>query len=447
MEIPNNDQTKQMETFFKKERPDESYKTLRMIYNTLDKNTVTYDKFCAIIIEYSSVMLTKSDGKYVMMMYDIYRFVSDCEIVFSDGKKLCCLKALLSYKSEYFKNLFGDCDGSSINLKTDSQITISLIQSLYLSNIGKMLKISNVMTILKIMDELLIRDNLCDILNFIRFDNNITKITEYNCKEYDISWVMDMDIIFSNIICEDSANNNNKSSSNIGVLATNIRDIMFMGIGDYINKNKNNIDIFIFKNWEKIFKNDQIIKAIKISKKYELLNISGLPIIDIINVLTDAYPVANCYYNIVNHLHWGNSYVMFNPSGNYAYDKDERPSGNIIIIKSYYPVLEYTQFTDLCDCEYIFKGNVINFTMRLGCPDIHVGDKLLIGKQLSNDNVYTITEINKCYDGKKIKVDNAVYCYAKYKVVTYELIVNKVCPTVQLDRIWNITHFSQNITF
>lgn len=274
---------------------------------------------CNIVKSYYEIEWMDQIEKYQMALYDIRTNLTDIKICFGDGSHILGLKCILN-KIPYFKMMFEDCgDGDEIIVELNSDMTIILIESLYLKNMMDHITILNAFKMLKLMDKVMFYDDIDKILDIFRFrcptntntndwiddkfikilrkypnikgniiisqlitneDNStkpclITLETIFKICENEIENLIKLEIIFHNIINNDFTEQNFEPNINVVILysATIVRDYIFSIIGEYINGQQNDkCNIFMFNRWAEIFSEEQKLCAITKLGDYTLLN-------------------------------------------------------------------------------------------------------------------------------------------------------------------------------
>jgi hypothetical protein len=225
------------------------------------------------------------------------------------------------------------------------------------------------------------------------------------------------------------------------LILSNIKIIVY-AIGDI------GTSLFNFVNWQQIFSDKQKSEAIKISKNYELLNISEIVPINVIKFLIENDFERNVYFDIANKISENATDIYFRLN-KYKFVPPAKINSFSVITK-YFPNLEYLTFDKIPLTIIDINKNIITFTFNKTDIKIFIGTNLILGSVILSDNMednYNVIEINKLLNNNKCKIDNAEYCNPIFGKIIYELILD---VEVSKDRnifssLWLITKVSHKV--
>jgi hypothetical protein len=296
---------------------------------------------------------------------------TDFTINFSDKSHFECLKTLLE-TIQYFSIIFNDLDEfkNSITLNVDPNIAIIIFKLLYGFDVMPLITINNFCDVLKLMDVWLM-DKL--------YMDQILLFTEKNMDDL-------ITFLLSNEKYDDIAFLVNTFSYNV-----NISKILKHDFKD---------KIFIFDDWQTKFSCEQKIEAIKLSGKFELLNIAKINPEKIMYLLMDSnsnFMFETIYMMMTSHK---NTKVYFKKIDDDTDDKLDI----VVLIDEYYPKFIVNIYTR-SDVKYnnkvfTFSPNANIFTFSHPFRKINVGHELLVGNNLKliyddPTHKYTITKMMK----------------------------------------------------
>jgi hypothetical protein len=361
----------------------------------------------------------------------IFNNITDFKITFLDGKYINCLKLLLVNRIPYFQLINNEnlIDSNEILLNTDSTITKTLIHIVYFGHI-ETITIENFLDICKLMDMWLI-DNIFNLMaDFALKDNNIYNIIKGLFLKNNNNDILILYTIFKRFedgIFRRQYNLYGTNSYNNKMKLINVCSKIsgaFNGLGG---------DIFIFKQWNRIFTPQQILHSIQQFKRYDMLDISGINSKDVVSFLTRICKNDEFITIMCNNICSYNMY--FSPGKNKSYVRVGNGKSSSIIIDSYYPIFSYIELTN----NFLFwikqskKNSIIIDASNCNLKCFSVGEKILFGECINTLNLtiyYTIVKIIATHEGNETEVDQVQYVHPKKGVTLYEVFFDRdLCST------------------
>lgn len=375
-----------------------------------------------IILDYCTLYDSKISDIYKKVTIDIYNNnLTDFKLVFPDGQTFMCLKAILQ-TIPYFAMVFEDVElNDSIELASNYDITTSLIKLVYNPEAENIITNDNYLELFELMDKYLMKDYFYIMISYAK--NNIDVITKGLLDDKKFNCLTFLYRILSNIATEGIINNKLKKNA-LGI----IKQMLDVNPGE---------NITMFNDWQKMFSDDQKLKAISVSKNYELLNIAHITPIKVVGFLAGIDFANNFYYNIIN----DTAKLIFSPQNNEILST----SSTIIIITSYYPVLSYTKIYKLP----VYTGNKVgnNITIEFSkCSDIpiKIGDKIMIGYTTSElNNYYCVNSITKTGNTQSMstKVAQFVSPPIIHDDIKYVLSLNRPIDSKDINGLWVMSEY------
>jgi hypothetical protein len=369
-----------------------------------------------LIIKY---IIAKNTHDFTLTLSEILNNdLTDFTICFSDGVKIQCLKPLLKL-IPYFLIIFGDFDEfkTDMELNIKSDIASIVLKLLYKQDISQLIIVENFCEIIKLMDLWLMEIYVGPILKYMA--NSASDIISYliQGEKYD-------DIL----MLEDKFNS---------WFETKIYGY------DYGDK------IFIFNNWQLKFSDDIKMKAIQISKKYELFNVAAIDPFKVLLFLITLDP-SKTLDIVLRMKRATNSKVFYKEVGdcNNNLNSPDHPK-MVAVIDEYYPIFKVKIYTKTCirfdDGCYEVTNRKDIFSITHNFMDIYVGRKILIGDNFNlmyeKYNCVTIETItydldnNIQYETLPVCVENITVNGLSKKDVGYVWTINeinhKICITQQ----------------
>jgi hypothetical protein len=405
-----------------------THRHFKHICDTLDTEVSEHKEIKSMIVEYCMLPNLGIDEKYKMLLVDIYnKKLTDFTIHFTTGEYFPCLKSIVQ-NIPYFELMFTDLDAQNyITINDDYFTTVSIIKLLYNPDLVK-ISVDNSINIFLQMDKYLIKHGIEHVLNFIiRNIDDMIKFLMYNNRLNDLVHFHDILVNLLTVYCK-------TKYKTILSLKKTLSKIYSTDLGEHI---------FLFEKWPTLFNTEQKLKAIQISGKYELLNISKISPGTVLSFLSDIDIGSSIYSDI----HKCNAQIYFNS----LYTLCNRDQ-NIIYITSYYPILKYKLCNLVRGVIYKVSDNSINicFSSYLQSK-ILIGTKLMFSNDILNTNEYIVNEIVKYVDyknnedTKKINVTNADYTPSYNANISYNVIVNDTIKENNFDNIYIVTYSEHTV--
>jgi hypothetical protein len=373
---------------------DELCKKIKYFCDSLQDNNIIHLMIKYTIARYHNVNF---DGnifkKYNKILSDTFKNnLTDFTINFNDGSHFKCLKVLLS-GIQYFSVIFNDFDEfqNSMILDINSEVATIVLKILYGQNILTLITMDNFVDVIKLMDMWLMdKLHMAQLLPFA--EKNI-------------------DVLLQTFMDKDDFNV-------IRIFANNfIAGKNFEKLNKYNFKEK----IFMFDDWPKKFTCEQKIEAIKLTGKFELLNVAQIPVASVLKILIECNPedtLEMVYLMTATH---NNTQVYYK-----QIDYMNNGCDMVAVIHDYFPKFTVTFYTKTQiqfvngNLSHMFNKDVFIFTHPF--KKVCVGSELLVGDDLkliynNPSNKRCISQISKNFN------DKTIY----YKIVPYESLPNSKC--------------------
>jgi len=404
---------------------------------TIKKNLNSVIKYHYEQNNIKNLMILKEILEEIVIYYDmkvealsiidnLIRIVGEFDVlsIYSSNDTLIrCPKNIIK-KIPYFKMMLEDCseNENKIQLDIDHKIANSLINLLYFPNDLKLIDENNFIELFKLIDQYLMEDYFDLIFKYLGDTENLKMIVEH---ELNKNGCENLNILYKILKSVENENNNNNNFSQpethkkcATLILSNIK-IIINEIGDI------GIHLLNFINWQQIFTDKQKIKAIEVSKNYELLNISEILPKNIIKFLIEKDFTNNNYFDIGNKICNNETNIYFRVN---EYKFVPIASVNeLTVITKYFPHMEYLTYDNIPLSILDINKNVITFTFNKTDIKILIGTNLILGSVLSSNDLedkYCVIKINKLCDNNKCDINNAEYCHPYYGKIFYELVLN-----------------------
>ncbi len=358
--------------------------------------------------------------------------------------QMLCPKEIFK-KVPYFNMMFDDCpsENGEIQLPIDVEIAKPFIKMLYSGDLD-IVTSKNCIELFKLIDSFLMIDYFDIIFKFLENTEHIKTIIDFElnkngCENLNILYSLLKNIedeTITDIVTKGRKTMAGQILSNMKIIINTLGDI-----GEILLK---------FVNWQQIFTDKQKIGAIKVSKNYELLNISNISPEIIIGFLIELDFTSNIYFDIGNKIITYDQNVHFKPN-NYHFVPTKYVNV-ITVFNNYFPIFECLIFSVIpLNIINIIK-NKITFTFNNTDIKILVDSELILGSVICEDKTidrYKVTEINKICNENKCSTDYAMFCDPKLGKISYELILD---VDVSKDRnifssVWLVTTFNHKVLF
>lgn len=354
---------------------------------------------------------------YANVMKEIYKSgLSDFKIIFGDGKEIHCIKNILMF-IPYFSMIIDDFNiDDCITIDDNYDTFISIMDILHCNyEIRRFvyykystINNDNFLGIFILLDKYLMKDYFYAIIdygNMITDDNiHIKQIAKklLDEKQYD-SMIMVKHLVLSN------------SKSNL----YNLHHKKMENFIDNLLSIDYGSNVFIFDDWMDIFKAEQQLNSIFLTKRYELLNVAKLGYVQYYQMVKNLY-IKNCsnrdYIMLKNHMDKiiesstkNCNKDITKTAGCYGVDsKSKFTNHNEIHFKKCYPNLEY----DICTNIYVMGCKIIDnkfeFTLRYKSMNVNKKNKIMFGYVNNVDKFwyYDIVKLEKQIEnGDYIELD------------------------------------------
>ncbi len=361
--------------------------------------------------------------------------------------KIKCPKEIFK-KVPCFKMMFDDCSfdnnsNNEIELPIELGIAKTFIEMLYSDDLN-VITHKNCIELFKLMDSYLMVDYFDVIFKFLENTENIKTIINFELEKNGCENLNILYILLKNI--EDETN----EASDIVTKGRKITASRILANMKIIINALGNIGEILLKfvNWQQIFTDNQKIEAIKKSKNYELLNISGISPEIILGFLIQLDFKSNIYFDIGNKIIDYEQNVYFKPI-NYKFVPSKYVTV-ITVFNNYFPIFECLIFNVIPLTIIDINKNKITFTFNNTNIKILVGSELILGCVICDDKTtdrYKVININKICGNNKCQTDCAIFCDPKLGIINYELVLD---IDVSIDRnifslVWLINKYIHNV--
>jgi hypothetical protein len=376
------------------------YKTtlhLKQICESLTESNEVNAKIKSIIVDiwYHNYVVSTTYQRILKKLFD--ETIYDFTIKFPDGKFINCLKVVIQ-KIPYFEIAIKDYNFTDSMILDDNYCHVTtLIKMVYMDNvIDDMPFVEDAIDIVILGDKYLMSNDMAPLLKFIYEMCDNKKFIRI-----DIDKLLMLHVILTNL-------SHDQKFIHTDTVNRMLHVIHNTDLGE---------NIFKFENYDTLFNHTNIINAIKITKKYELLNsLSGIEPLTIISFLIDINFKSNIYYKLKKQAYAYNMGII--------YKLPSTLSSSCIVIHNYYPNFNYTLYfrikASIKLCEF---GIELEFDNNYNSKCIKLNDKIIIGTD-SKVQPYTITKIFKYHNGQKVEIDNANH-YIHYPKITYEIYFDR----------------------